>query len=73
MLGKYWFKSNYTNYTYKLNQMNRQDLIEILDFARYCNLMDRPVVEVAQQWLQYKIDEYESSNVEFILHTEWDN
>ena len=53
--------------------MNRQDLIEILDFARYCNLMDRPVVEVVQQWLQYKIDEYESSNVEFILHTEWDN
>ena len=53
--------------------MNRQDLIEILDFARYCNLMDRPVVDVVQQWLQYKIDEYESSNVEFILHTEWDN
>lgn len=53
--------------------MNRQDLIEILDFARYCNLMDRQVVEVVQQWLQYKIDEYESSNVEFILHTEWDN
>ena len=52
--------------------MNRQDLEEIIYFAKVCNLMDRPFMEVVETWFQDKIDEYDSSNVEFILHTEWD-
>lgn len=52
--------------------MNRQDLQEIIYFAKVCNLMNKPFMEVVETWFQDKIEEYESSQVEFILHTEWD-
>ena len=52
--------------------MNKQDLQEIIYFAKVCNLMNKPFMEVVETWFQDKIEEYESSQVEFILHTEWD-
>lgn len=53
--------------------MTRNDLEEILDFARVCNLMHLPFLEVVETWFQDKIDEYETSEAEFILHTNWED
>lgn len=52
--------------------MTKNDLNEIIDFAKVCDLMGKPFMEVVETWFQDKIEEYESSKVEFIIHTEWD-
>lgn len=52
--------------------MTKNDLNEIIEFSKVCDLMDKPFMEVVETWFQDKIAEYESSKVEFIIHTEWD-
>lgn len=52
--------------------MTKNDLTKIIEFAKVCDLMDKPFMEVVETWFQDKIEEYESSKVEFIIHTEWD-
>ena len=53
--------------------MTKEDLKEILDFAKAYDLMHKPFIEVVETWFQDKIDNYETPQVEFILNTNWED